>query len=62
MMQNYKQIAQDQNFKFLCIFEGVIVEKTEGLVWQGWNFGENGSKSKLDVVQLCETLMIMLSH
>ena len=29
MMQNYQKNYSDQNFKFLCIFEGVIVEKTE---------------------------------
>ena len=30
MMQNYQKFTRDQNFKFLCIFEGVIVEKLKG--------------------------------
>ena len=30
MMQNYHTFTRDQNFKFLCIFEGVIVEKLKG--------------------------------
>ena len=30
MMQNYQKFTRDKNFKFLCIFEGVIMEKLKG--------------------------------
>ena len=30
MMQNYQKFTLDKNFKFLCIFEGVIMEKLKG--------------------------------
>ena len=30
MMQNYQKFTRDKNFKFLGIFEGVIMEKLKG--------------------------------